>query len=128
MRMSIGAIAKMKQSIAVMLSLRYCVVICSPKRDRNGARSVARLFEKSSQPSARTSGRAMRIVRRVLADISEDARDEDYEKNIYGPFSECAQRECGHLSKCTTKSWTDRHRWAVKYQGLIQPCLNKTWG
>lgn len=47
-----GAIANMIQSNTDVLSARYCRVTCSPKSCKIGARSVARLFEKSSHPPA----------------------------------------------------------------------------
>lgn len=44
-----GVLAKMVMSSIVMHSLRYCFVEDSPKRATRGAKSVARLLEKSSR-------------------------------------------------------------------------------
>src|SRR5690606_9727601 len=46
-----GAIANMKASSQSIDSERYCLVTCSPKREMIGAKSLPRLFVKSSHPS-----------------------------------------------------------------------------
>ncbi|KAL6229580.1 hypothetical protein BDW75DRAFT_224886 [Aspergillus navahoensis] len=62
-----GAMANMILSRNETDSLRNCLVVCSPNKEIRGARSVARLFVKSSQPSAVTE--TANVSRTVIKSI-----------------------------------------------------------